>query len=40
MKANKILIREDFSEYELAVPFRIFSFSEIRNGLFSIIERI
>jgi glucose-1-phosphate thymidylyltransferase len=39
VKATKVLIREDFSELELAVPYRVFSFSEIRNGLFSIIER-
>ncbi len=40
MKVSRILIREIFSKYELGTPYRIFSFSEIRNGLFNLLERI
>ncbi len=40
MKAARILIKEDSSENEVPVPYRVFSFSEIRNGLFSIVERL
>jgi len=40
LKVSRILIREIFSKYEVGAPYRIFSFSEIRNGLFNLLERI
>ncbi len=40
MKSSKILIRENLSNLEVETPYRIYSFSEIRDGLFSPLERI
>jgi glucose-1-phosphate thymidylyltransferase len=40
LKSSKILIRENLSSLELKAPHRIFSFSEIRDGLFTPLERL
>lgn len=40
MKTKRILIKEDPNKFEIPIPFRVFSFCEIRTGMFSLIERL
>lgn len=40
MKTKRILIKENLSKFEVPIPFRVFSFSEIRTGIFTLLERL
>jgi len=40
MKGSRVLIRENFSDYSLNIPYKVYSFCEGRNGLFTTLERI